>query len=406
MWGDGTGITREHIRLLGNTSLKELCLDSNRISHFERGALSSLPRSLQQLHLADNMLQAGWYMIEFLSLRNMRFADLSFLFKNFHSYLPMFRTPCNDTRRVPCATEMINNQKTNPALHTVSIKTSTSNDNTSRTLPTASNSMINGNRAFPNFRPRPLTYIFYMPPNLLTVKVEYSAIHDKAPDAFIIYKSRVLKSLYLAGNHFEYLIKNPFVIDTLAFLDISSNRIKYVADSYFHGLKGLQHLLISNNYLGPFVEKKQSENIFASQKRLLHIDLSANQIRSVTKRLFHHCSNLEHVDLHGNQLTGITFDFRHMIHLRLLNLSNNQIRSLTDENINDLDIISRHGNITIDMTRNRLLCDCSTLKFLKWMQSNLKIFRHHKMYICTFPNDTEQSLSEFHDVVQKLGLRM
>ena len=317
-------------------------------------------------------------------MENLVFADFSSFFYDYHSYLIFLKVPCNDKREP------------------VSYSYKAMRNKLARPYATIQRN-LNHLSLIQNLR-KNANVTIYLPSNLRKLKIENSAIHDKKYGSSVVYVSRVMEELYMAGNELEYLRQVPWMIDTLSFIDISSNRCRYISNVFFSGVKGLRHLLLANNYLGPFLASDDSKNVFDDQKGLVHIDLSLNKIRLVNKNLFRYCSNMESIDIHGNQLTGTDFDFRHMIHLRLFNFSNNQIRSLSEDNMEHLDIISRSGNLTIDLTRNRLLCDCSTLKFMKWMRSNLNAFYHHKEYICTFSNNTEKRLVNFDDVVDKLDL--
>lgn len=71
-------IRNYHIADLKNTQLEDLNLASNRINSLELGVLSTLPKSLKHLNLANNVLSFGFYLAEFGSLENIVSLNTSF----------------------------------------------------------------------------------------------------------------------------------------------------------------------------------------------------------------------------------------------------------------------------------------------------------------------------------------
>ena len=374
--GYGTEIRREHFAMLENTSLKRLFLGSNRISFFERGAISSLPSSLELINLANNKLQLEWYVIELLCLKNLKFADFSNLFDSYTN-LPVVSLSCNDA-------EFSNDENV-----------------ITKILPSGHSQNI----PLFEFMGKSFNITIHLPPKLLTLTIESSAIPDQIPGLRIAFASKMLQELNLSGNNIQCVEQSSLITDTVLYLDLSGNDCKIITDLFFRDAIALRDLKLSNNYLGSFLDSEESENIFENQKNIVRIDLSDNRIQSLTKNLFRYSSKMEIIHLHTNQMTHINLNFHHMKSLRLIDLSSNQIRFLSEENMKDIDLIKRSGNLTIDLNKNSLRCDCSSLKFLRWMLSNQKMFRFYEEYSCTFLNGTKGSFLDLNDIVRKLDLK-
>ena len=147
--------------------------------------------------------------------------------------------------------------------------------------------------------------------------------------------------LFLVDFGFNFLrslpvlrIHNPSTTYNLT-LDLRNNALTYIGqdvlrESIQNGLL-LGGLLLRHNYLGKILEIDEGE-IFHDYFNLRTLDLSHNEITSLTGTIFKHLLHLEHLNLSQNSLDSISFRFSHMTGLRHIDLTDNKISRLTSRN--------------------------------------------------------------------------
>ena len=111
-------------------------------------------------------------------------------------------------------------------------------------------------------------------------------------------------------------------------------------------------------------------------------------IKSLPTNVFRNCSRMEELYLQRNNFTNFSVHISHMINLKRLDLSFNQITCLSDSAQNDIQSISNHTYIVIDLSGNDLRCSCDCLRFYTWfaqmMKHNKNIsFNNLDQYECT-----------------------
>ncbi|XP_060597178.1 toll-like receptor 2 [Ruditapes philippinarum] len=109
------------------------------------------------------------------------------------------------------------------------------------------------------------------------------------------------------------------------------------------------------------LEKKQHlfENLFAYHSRLRIINLSNNQLQKIPKESFKYNKRIEKIDLSSNQLEQLDLDLMDLYHLRVLDISNNNIKVLDEISINSLNgvpCVANHTHCLVKMMSNPFLC--------------------------------------------------
>lgn len=122
-------------------------------------------------------------------------------------------------------------------------------------------------------------------------------------------------------------IKNITINNELKELKIQ-NIDKKLSTDYFNNLTNLRHLDLSNGKL-----RKLGTGLFLNLRELRSLDLSNNNLHNFVKGTFDGLLNLQYINLHGNYLDRIPADTAAMKRL-----------------------------ISIDLSKNKLICDCKTLK--------------------------------------------
>ncbi|XLT47977.1 hypothetical protein HN873_040581 [Arachis hypogaea] len=112
------------------------------------------------------------------------------------------------------------------------------------------------------------------------------------------------------------------------------------------GLKKLQHLNLSYNYLGGEVPFTLLENL----TQLLVLDLSANSFRGSIPLIFGQMSSLTHMNLSNNLLFGeVPFTLPNLTQLLVLDLSQNELSGFIPHEIGKLTNL-----LTLDLSSNSL----------------------------------------------------
>jgi len=113
----------------------------------------------------------------------------------------------------------------------------------------------------------------------------------------------------------------------LLYLNLSSNQISSLSSRVFHALGKLYTLELSDNKI-----TKLSNRVFDGMSRLKYLNLRSNEIAVIPNGVFHGMGQLIELDLSDNQiaelLTGV---FDGLGQLYVINLSNNKIVSIGTE---------------------------------------------------------------------------
>ena len=193
-------VKQYHVRNLKYTQLQELNIASNRISLFERGALSLLPKTLRILNGADNKPVFGSCLMEVPSFNSLEMLNISFQ-NYFHQvdFKYFFDEKCNDTR------------KTSPSFST----RQTLNDNDHKNYSNYNMFLIPDELSKPVFN-----YTLYLPHNLRKLY-----FHDS------LMKTSIRRFPFAPNNRLTHVIVQ--------------NNIVYELIGPFTGLLKLQYLDLS-----------------------------------------------------------------------------------------------------------------------------------------------------------------
>ncbi|XP_074644037.1 adhesion G protein-coupled receptor A3-like [Tubulanus polymorphus] len=116
----------------------------------------------------------------------------------------------------------------------------------------------------------------------------------------------------------------------------------------------------------------------------LILDLSDNDIESITPGAFNSLDNLVKLDLSSNRLKNISRPmFEGLKKLTRLSLSKNEIATIDEGTFDDLKSLKK-----LDFQSNHLICDCKLRWILRWSKNrNVRISDNTK---CAFPKDLEK----------------
>ncbi|KAK8393681.1 hypothetical protein O3P69_006777 [Scylla paramamosain] len=151
-----------------------------------------------------------------------------------------------------------------------------------------------------------------------------------------------LKEVFLADNHLQVI---PTALENLSFikvLDVSRNEIASFQPFMFGGLSNLETLNVSYNKMNGI-----SEGALAGLVSLEVLDLRDNQLRTVSEGSFKGIPHVKTLTLMRNELSDINGVFAGLEHLRMLDLSHNNIKMF------DYAFIPRQLQ-TLDLSHNRI----------------------------------------------------
>lgn len=146
-----------------------------------------------------------------------------------------------------------------------------------------------------------------------------------------IFSGTVLEMLDLSHNTFNVIpsLSLSEVGGTLRHLLISTNNIEHIDSTTFPDIPFLQHLDLSNNKLTIL-----PDNVFTSLGLLQKLDLSSNSLRANFKELFHYAQSLKELHLANAGIFSTPhLPLPNLIHL---NLSSNNIQSISKASVQEL----------------------------------------------------------------------
>ncbi|XP_061165662.1 toll-like receptor 4 [Saccostrea echinata] len=367
-------VKKYHMADLKHTSLEELNLASNRINSLELGVLTELPKSLKYLNLANNVLSFGFYLLEFGTLFNVISINASFQ-SSFHQIrLKDFFTRCKDTQAV-CANLSENEHGEMTAKKRLSLP-----------LLTQFNVTV------------------FLPPNLKTLYF-HDNLYKMTLQNFVLksVKAPVLSKVYFQNN-IIYELNGPITgIERVVYADFSNNFCSYISPRFFQDFENLSYLDLSHNALGENLENDVEGEIFQNLFVLKFLNLTRNRIVRLPKKIFWNLKQLENLNLSFNSLNKFTVPVSHMDRLSYLDLSYNQISSMSRETRDILDAISQKNLLSVNLKGNELRCDCENLDFVKWILNSRNInFRHFDDYVCAFSNSSGIPFSDIENLLQLL----
>lgn len=191
-------------------------------------------------------------------------------------------------------------------------------------------------------------------------------------------------------------------LNSLERLDLTNNRLKIVDPYSFAYMPNLRELLLGQNKIGRMLIQYDAEGrMFLNLKLLEKLDLSDNGIRGFQKGIFIGQRKLKYLSIAGNSLIDLDFHVDSLVSLETLDLSGNQVQTFPKQFMEELDLISKHTNVTIFLANNLLVCDCKTIDFVAWLISTRVYINKHNI-TCQYQNKTHVSLMRISDIKHQL----
>ena len=149
---------------------------------------------------------------------------------------------------------------------------------------------------------------------------------------------------------------------------------------FFSDVPMLKILLLGNNR----VELQFWEDLdFLHISRLESLDLEHCALNIIPENSFSGLDNLRYLNLSDNGIKKINITLGR--HLRMLDLSRNEITSLPQVMTKYLDGMTVKHIVTLDLSQNPLRCFCDELKFVNWLKFTKVRFENKRSTFCTHP---------------------
>ncbi|GMS98601.1 hypothetical protein PENTCL1PPCAC_20776 [Pristionchus entomophagus] len=194
-----------------------------------------------------------------------------------------------------------------------------------------------------------------------------------------------LSLVNLSDNRISAISQQTFInMPHLEWLYLSNNRISTSSKNPFGGLAKLKKLYLSNALRKQAISEEHLSTFFdARGNQLVHlesIDLSANNIKSLSKDTFCKVSGVAELLLGKNQLSAFDVAKNCLNGLRRLDLSGNSFTSLSSSLFDSLPNLN-----ALDVSDNPIECECEMKEFIAFAQKENARFLNQDRTLCASP---------------------
>ncbi|XP_067652149.1 insulin-like growth factor-binding protein complex acid labile subunit [Haliotis asinina] len=193
-----------------------------------------------------------------------------------------------------------------------------------------------------------------------------------------------LVSLELNGNNIKFIPESEGRFSSLAslvYLNLDSNALSEMPLDLLHPLESLVYLHLDNNQLGPLLAKDKSGELFQSMAKLKELHLRSNDIHSLPEPMLAEQKSLTILDLSNNKLSHWEHNFFVSTEsLRTLDLSMNLISLINETSLSNLGSLQ-----SLNLSGNPFACTCGARWFCGWMNSTDIVLPQRSLYTCNLP---------------------
>ena len=375
-FGTTNQLKRCDIWYLNNTNLKEIRLNSNRMSSIEVNGMHLVPASLEVFWAENNRFDYGPYVFQSGCVKNLNRLEASK--KLFGPDLSKY----NDEINVK--------EKNNVHYGTDACKVP-------KTSKRENCPFLVGQKLIPEQ--------ISISVSLKSITMSRSNLYFKLPDgSFVLKFNNSIEYLDFSSNIFYQWRGNFFQFDKLKYLNLSNNFCSYVTPDFFKNAPYIKTLDISKNTLGLILAGDTKGHIFKPLTKLEKLNLARNDIEKLPKKVFRYLKNLKTLNISFNRIQKLEFDFDYMKKLSYLDVQQNKIYSLPVPLLEQMDSYCKNEavNISIDMSKNLIHLSCKHLPFVNWMSDHKEYFKNIQSYQFRKKDGTIISFSEFRPALENL----
>ncbi|XP_052807094.1 toll-like receptor 4 [Mya arenaria] len=197
---------------------------------------------------------------------------------------------------------------------------------------------------------------------------------ESIPFAVSLENRAILYMKYEATNISRPIVALP--VDSmgaipLKVLDISQNGIISMDLNLTAMSRYMEDIDLSNNKLY-LMDTSKIKHIFKNTPNIYRINLSNNRLSKLPDDIFSTNTNLEYLDLSHNRLSTLDFKFSHLIKLKVLNVSFNEIHYFEHNMLSRLyfyrqSVLLYSEEFSMQLSGNPFVCSCESKEFLRWI---------------------------------------
>ena len=245
-----------------------------------------------------------------------------------------------------------------------------------------------------------LTFTF--PESLTTVKISGYDLHFVGSNIFDNYvnNSRVIgKGLEVIDLAFTQALLcskdkgTPIMFDTnIKYLDLTHSICNHLDSTFLKSMTTLETLVFRNSELAEGLENDPNGILFKGLFNLRSLDMENNLLDHLHDDLFLDQSlSLKTLNLRSNVFRHIPEAIQNAHQLRLLDMENNKLLSLSKM---DTDILDKCKEAQVRISRNPFVCSCENLHMIQCLETNQRRILDFENVNCTggepLKNLTEQ----------------
>jgi len=220
---------------------------------------------------------------------------------------------------------------------------------------------------------------------------------EKIQKPICVEQNNMLEYLDCTGTPYPSHFTGVHGLKKLKYLNLANTGIKSVSNDFLQYFPALEILKLSQLDIGEFI-KSIDGNFFAFNPALAEIHLDNCQLKDISSNLISGLLNKQRFRVINEPKFShkIKSDFRNRANIKLLNFSRNNIRTISQNSIDQLNKLAlgkpEESELNVDLSYNDLHCLCNSTYFVEWLQrsglpANSKIkFPGFNSYTCLYPN--------------------
>ena len=201
-----------------------------------------------------------------------------------------------------------------------------------------------------------------------------------------------IETIDLSGNVLYSWIGPIGPFPSIKTLNLSRNYCSHVHPNMFLFMSSLEYLYVQQNFLGITLANDANGSTFQHLINLKLLDLSTNQIRKLPPGVFLHLGQLQVLNLSFNSLIDWKADTETLPKLQYIDLQSNALSEVSQSLMAHFDnfIDGEQSLFSINMKNNPFKCICKYEQFLTWMVKHRSSFVEFETY--SFTDDSGQHL--------------
>ncbi|CAL1544066.1 unnamed protein product [Lymnaea stagnalis] len=376
-------------------NLIELDISYNNIITILPGFVDMLPKTLKKLDLSGNDLSAGLMYRPLIFSEELTELNLSYQSYQFISRCPeMYRK--SDGNTTTENEDFLNNENNEPD-NSLPKRTCTSNESTLTDIADGRSRVLQDEQ-----RLKTNSSTFYFPNYLKVwngIQFPEFGIQILNPD---FENNSSLIEINFSGSFINFW-GSSHLLTSIKKADLSNNFCENISMNFIPENSSLEHLSISNNFLGLFFRTDTEGLTLSKAKQLKYLDVSRNAINGLS--LFSRLDHLQTLIASENRLQIINCSFSRMKDLRIIDFSQNSITWISRQSRDDLDLIATDHEVYLDLTSNPLLCSCEGIELMRWLATTKVFLLNRDFLLCKNETNELQEIGDLAERVEHLNIK-